>query len=131
MSRITPRSLASAVFFDMSKAFDIVNLEPLSLKLQDVGTSNSVIQWFCSYLNDRQQVVRIHSTLSEQHCPRLEAETKGRLGEVWPSYSHQLPQPRALSYFKKLHHSPGFETNPGKFLVAQLPARELCQHVTF
>ena len=56
--------LTSVVFLDMSKAFDRVNHETLILKLQDVGASYPVIQWFCSYLNDRQQV-QIHSTLSE------------------------------------------------------------------
>ena len=57
--------LTSAVFLDMSKAFNRVNYETLILKLQDVGASNPVIQWFCSYLNDRRQVVRVHSTFSE------------------------------------------------------------------
>ena len=62
---IDQKMLTSAVFLDMSKAFDSVNHETLILKLQDVGASNPVIQWFCSYLNDRRQVVRIHSLLSE------------------------------------------------------------------
>ena len=62
---IDQKMLTSAVFLDMSKAFDSVNHETLILKLQDVGASNLVLQWFCSYLNDRRQVVRIHSTLSE------------------------------------------------------------------
>ena len=57
--------LTSAVFLDMSKAFDSVNHETLILKLQDVGAPNPVIQWVCSYLNDRRQVVRIHSTFTE------------------------------------------------------------------
>ena len=49
----------------MSKAFDSVNHETLILKLQDVGTSSHTLQWFRSYLSNRKQVVRIHSTLSE------------------------------------------------------------------
>lgn len=35
----------------MSKAFDSIIHEILILKLQDVGVSNPVIQWFWSYLN--------------------------------------------------------------------------------
>jgi len=50
---IDQNMLTLAVFFDMSKAIDSVNQETLTLKLQDVGTSKSVIQWFCSYLNKR------------------------------------------------------------------------------
>ena len=34
----------SAVFLDMTKAFDGVNHETVILKLQDVGASNPVIQ---------------------------------------------------------------------------------------
>ena len=49
----------------MSKAFDSVNHETLILKLQDVGASSHTLQWFRSYLSNRKQVVRIHSTLSE------------------------------------------------------------------
>ena len=61
--------LTSAVFLDMSKAFDSVSHETLISKLEDGGTSISSlepsIQWSSRYLNDRRQVVRIHLTLSE------------------------------------------------------------------
>jgi len=50
---IDQKMLTLAMFFDMSKAIDSVNHETLTLKLQDVGASKSVIQWFCSYLNTR------------------------------------------------------------------------------
>ena len=63
---IDQKMLTLAMFLDMSKAFEgRVNHETLMLKMQDVGASNAVFQWFCSYLNERRQVVRIHSTLSE------------------------------------------------------------------
>lgn len=65
LKAIDQKMLTSVVFLDMSKAFDSVNHETLILKLRDVGASDPVIQWFGSYLNDRRQVVRIHSTLSE------------------------------------------------------------------
>ena len=48
----------------MSKAFDSVNHHILLSKLQDVGVSLSCLQWFCSYLSNRYQVVRINSTVS-------------------------------------------------------------------
>ena len=53
------------VLLDMSKAFDSISHEILLLKLKDVGASNTCLQWFRSYLSDRQQVVRTNSTLSE------------------------------------------------------------------
>ena len=62
---ILKRKLTAVVLLDMSKAFDSVNHETLILKLQDVGTSSHTLHWFRSYLSNRKQVVRIHSTLSE------------------------------------------------------------------
>lgn len=53
------------VLLDMSKAFDSISHENLISKLLDVGASYPCLQWFCSYLSDRQQVVRINSTSSE------------------------------------------------------------------
>ena len=50
---------------DVSKAFDSISHEILLLKSKDVGTSNTCLQGFYSYLSDRQQVVKINSALSE------------------------------------------------------------------
>ena len=60
----------------MSKAFDSVNHKTLIFKLQDVGTSSHTVQWFRSYLSNRKQVVRIHSTLSEP-LPVTSGELQG------------------------------------------------------
>ena len=57
--------LMAMVLLDMSKAFDSVSHQILLLKLKDVGASNTCLQWFHSYLSDRQKVVKIKSTLSE------------------------------------------------------------------
>lgn len=60
--------LTSAVFLDMTKAIDGVTDETVILKLQDVGSSNPVIQWFCSYRNDSGSnplnIVRAHYPLT-------------------------------------------------------------------
>ena len=65
LKAIDKKKLSAVVLLDMTKAFDSVNHETLILKLQDVGTSSHTLQWFRSYLSNRKQVVRIHSTLSE------------------------------------------------------------------
>jgi len=57
--------LTSAVFLDMTKVVDSVNHETLILKLHDVGALNPVIQLFLANLNERPQLVRMHSTLLE------------------------------------------------------------------
>ena len=81
----------------MSKAFDSVNHETLIdliLKLQDVGASNPVIEGFCSYLNDRRQVVRIHSTFSEPlpiECSVPQGSILGSLLFSIYIYTNNLP----------------------------------------
>ena len=73
--------LTSAVILDMSTAFDSINHETLILKLQDVGVDFqksplSDLMWrgtriqlssgfVATFINDRQQVVRIHLRFSE------------------------------------------------------------------
>lgn len=49
------RELTSLVLFDYSKAFDCVHHELLLTKLRYIGFSNSVVQWFRSYLTARSQ----------------------------------------------------------------------------
>ena len=61
---IDNQKLTACVLLDMSKAFDSVDHQILLRKLQDVGASTGVLQWFKSYLTNRYQVVRIHSTVS-------------------------------------------------------------------
>ena len=47
--------LTSSVFVNFSKAFDSINHELIFLKLQKIGMSESALNWFKSYLTDRQQ----------------------------------------------------------------------------
>ena len=48
-----------------SKAFDSIDHALLISKLEDVGVSKSTLEWFRSYLSNRKQVAKIHSTKSE------------------------------------------------------------------
>ena len=45
------------VYLDVSKAFDIVSHKSLLLKLQSIGIGGSLLQWFQSYLANREQRV--------------------------------------------------------------------------
>lgn len=51
------RMVTVIVFFDFSKAFDIVPHKVLMLKLKSFGLSSSVLRWFASYLTGRVQSV--------------------------------------------------------------------------
>ena len=65
----------AVVYLDMSKAFDSIKREILITKLKNIGLSLSALTWFCSYLSQRSQVVRINSTLSDA-LPLLAAYLK-------------------------------------------------------
>ena len=59
------------VMLDLQKAFDTVDHSILCNKLDAIGFNSSSVQWFKSYLSDRQQLVDIngtHSSPSEITC---------------------------------------------------------------
>jgi len=62
---IDQTKVTAVVYLDMSKAFDSIKHEILLHKLKNIGLSSSALTWFCSYLPQRSQVVRINSTLSD------------------------------------------------------------------
>jgi hypothetical protein len=49
------------IFCDLKKAFDTCNHRILLTKLHDLGIRNTELDWFKSYLTDRQQLVSIDS----------------------------------------------------------------------
>jgi retron-type reverse transcriptase len=53
-----------SVYFDLTKAFDIVPHNFLLRKLSNFGLASSYVDWFHSYLFNRQSFVRIFGTLS-------------------------------------------------------------------
>ena len=55
-----------AVFVDLQKAFDMVNIQCLLEKLKRVGIKETNLNWFHSYLSDRKIVTCIHNCNSEE-----------------------------------------------------------------
>ena len=53
-----------AIFCDISKAFDRVWHKGLSYKLQKVGITGHLLQWFADYLNNRKQRVVLPGVFS-------------------------------------------------------------------
>ena len=64
-SAIDNKQLTCGLFLDFSKTFDTVNHKILLEKLQKYGMRGVPLQWFTSYLTNRQQYVRINTTDSE------------------------------------------------------------------
>lgn len=52
------RKVTVSIFFDSSKAFDMVQHGVLINKLKEKGFSCTALQWVASYLSDRTQAVR-------------------------------------------------------------------------
>ena len=65
LEAIDKKKTTAVVLLDMSKAFDSIHHNILFDKLRDVGVSTLAFRWFHSYLSNRNQRVRINSTLSE------------------------------------------------------------------
>ena len=56
--------ITASVFLDFSKAFDTVDHAILLCKLKSFGLDNNSLNWFESYLTNRQQKTSINNTLS-------------------------------------------------------------------
>ena len=58
------KQLPIAIFIDLSKAFDTIYHTILISKLEHYGVENNELQWFISYMHNRQQYVEIENTKS-------------------------------------------------------------------
>ena len=58
------KMLTLMVLLDLSKAFDSTDHAKLLVKLRSLGVSCTALEWFRSYMHDRQQYIRIGSEMS-------------------------------------------------------------------
>ena len=60
------KQIALLLLVDFSKAFDMVDHKILLKKLEHYGIRGTVLQWFASYLTNRQQYVHVNNQNSEK-----------------------------------------------------------------
>ena len=65
MNDIDSGKIIGSVFLDLRKAFDLVHHEILQHKLSLYRFSTNTIQFFRSYLSNRQQLVKVNNNCSE------------------------------------------------------------------
>jgi hypothetical protein len=68
LSNMDNGNLTGAVYLDLKKAFDTVDLESLLFKLQCLGISGDELKWFDNYIKDRRQCVQ-HATATSEKLP--------------------------------------------------------------
>lgn len=61
---VSNRATVDVIYFDVSKAFDVVNHHLLVQKLERYGLSPLFVNWFKSYLADRSLSVKINDSFS-------------------------------------------------------------------
>ena len=66
LSNMDNGNLTGAVYLDLKKAFDTVDLESLLFKLQCLGIGGDELKWFNNYINDRRQCVQHATSVSEK-----------------------------------------------------------------
>ncbi|KAL1447804.1 hypothetical protein WDU94_013891 [Cyamophila willieti] len=54
-----------AVFLDISKAYDSINHQELLNQLFNIGLTNKTLNWFRSYLTDREQNIKLNNYLTQ------------------------------------------------------------------
>ena len=55
---------SDAIYLDIAKAFDSVNIELLIRKLAIMGLNKQLLEWIKSYLHDRKQIVKLNENVS-------------------------------------------------------------------
>jgi hypothetical protein len=65
---VSTQGQTDSVYFHFPKPFDIVPHNILLSKLSNFGLSASYVDWFHSYLSNRQSFVRISGTLSFRYA---------------------------------------------------------------
>jgi len=76
------KKTCAGLFVDITKAFDMVDLEILMHKLNNIGFRGSILNWFKTYLTNRVQQVRIGFKYSSRKIVNIGVPQGSVLGPI-------------------------------------------------
>lgn len=66
-SELDKNHIVAGLFFDLSRAFDTIDLQFINSKLYNLGVRGNVLSWIMSFLSERKLLVKINYIKSETH----------------------------------------------------------------
>jgi hypothetical protein len=76
------KKMCAGLFVDITKAFDMVNINILLRKLNNIGFRGPILSWFKTYLSNRVQQVKIGDKLSMQKSINIGVPQGSVLGPI-------------------------------------------------